>query len=158
METTNKVDDFLSQYDEQVFRNAITLRNVIIANLPNIIEQVDIPARMIAYCYGQKYSELICTIIPSKKGLKLGFNWGTELPESGFEGYKSGNEAEHKGFGHICVFVDELHKACDRFTTLGVRFKKRPEDGQMKNIAFILDPDGYWIEIIQKSSGDKESK
>jgi hypothetical protein len=26
----------------------------------------------------------------------------------------------------------------------------------MRNIAFILDPDGYWIEIIQKSAGDKE--
>ena len=46
-------------------------------------------------------------------------------------------------------------KGCDRFTTLGVRFKKRPEDGQMRNIAFILDPDGYWIEIIEKSGGDK---
>lgn len=81
METTNKVDDFLSRYDEQVFKNVITVRNVILATLPNIIEQVDIPAKMIAYCYGQKYSELICTIIPSKKGLKLGFNWGTELPD-----------------------------------------------------------------------------
>ncbi len=81
MERTNKVDDFLSQYDEHIFKNAIALRNVIIANLPNIIEQVDIPARMIAYCYGQKYTELICAIIPSKKGLKLGFNWGIELSD-----------------------------------------------------------------------------
>ncbi|CAF2077614.1 unnamed protein product [Rotaria magnacalcarata] len=88
--------------------------------------------------------------------LELCHNWGTELPSSGFEGYKSGNEPEHKGFGHICVFVDDLHKACDRFTKLGVQFKKRPEDGQMRHIAFILDPDRYWIEIIQKSAGDKE--
>ena len=87
--------------------------------------------------------------------LELCHNWGTELPESGFEGYKSGNEPEHKGFGHICVFVDELQKSCDRFTSLGVRFKKRPEDGQMRNIAFILDPDGYWIEVIQKTTGNK---
>ncbi|CAF1604600.1 unnamed protein product [Rotaria magnacalcarata] len=88
--------------------------------------------------------------------LELCHNWGTELPSRGFEGYKSGNEPEHKGFGHICVFVDDLHKACDRFTKLGVQFKKRPEDGQMRHIAFILDPDRYWIEIIQKSAGDKE--
>lgn len=81
MEPTNKADDFLSQYNEQVYTNATMLRKVIIATLPNIIEQVDIQAKMIAYCYGQKYSELICTIIPSKKGLKLGFNWGTELPD-----------------------------------------------------------------------------
>ena len=81
METVNKVDDFLSQYDEQISKNAITLRDVIITHLPNITEQLDLLARMIAYCYGQKYSDLICTIIPSKKGVKLGFNWGTELPD-----------------------------------------------------------------------------
>ena len=36
---------------------------------------------MIAYCYGQKYSEMICTITPSKKGVKLGFYKGTDLPD-----------------------------------------------------------------------------
>lgn len=81
MTTEKQIDTFLSQYDEQVFGNALKLRKILFANLPDIIEQIDIPARMIAYCYGQKYSELICTIIPSKKGLKLGFNWGTELPD-----------------------------------------------------------------------------
>lgn len=84
--------------------------------------------------------------------LELCHNWGTELPSTDFQGYKSGNEPEHKGFGHICVFVDDLHRACERFTKLNVEFKKRPEDGQMKNIAFILDPDRYWIEVIQKGS------
>jgi hypothetical protein len=81
METNIKIDAFLAQYDETVFRNALTLREILFKNLPNIIEQIDLPAKMIAYCYGQKYSELICTIIPSKKGLKLGFNWGTELTD-----------------------------------------------------------------------------
>lgn len=79
--TDKKIDDFLSNYSEEVFSNALRLREILLANLPNIIEQLDVPARMIAYCYGQKYSELICTIIPSKKGLKLGFNRGTELPD-----------------------------------------------------------------------------
>ncbi len=81
MEVNNQIDDFLSRYDEQVFRNALLLRKILFKNLPGIIEQIDIPAKMIAYCYGQKYSELICTIIPSKKGLKLGFNRGTELSD-----------------------------------------------------------------------------
>ena len=76
-----KIDDFLSNYSEEVFTHALKLRELLFANLPDIIEQLDIPAKMIAYCYGQKYSELICTIIPSKKGLKLGFNRGTELPD-----------------------------------------------------------------------------
>ncbi|RZA06908.1 MAG: lactoylglutathione lyase, partial [Proteobacteria bacterium] len=28
-------------------------------------------------------------------------------------------------------------------------FQKRLTDGRMKSIAFIKDPDGYWVEIIQ---------
>ena len=80
--TVNKeIDLFLSQYDEQVFEKALKLREVLFSNLPGIVEQVDIPAKMIAYCYGQKYSEMICTIIPSKKGVKLGFYKGTDLPD-----------------------------------------------------------------------------
>ena len=81
MKADNKIDDFLSNYSEEVFTNALKLREVLFANLPNIIEQIDIPAKMIAYCYGQKYIEMICTIIPSKKGLKLGFYKGVDLPD-----------------------------------------------------------------------------
>ena len=36
---------------------------------------------MIAYCYGQKYAEMICIIIPAKKGIKLGFYKGADLPD-----------------------------------------------------------------------------
>ena len=31
----------------------------------------------------------------------------------------------------------------------GVKWKKRREEGRMKNIAFVLDPDEYWVEVIQ---------
>lgn len=75
------VEDFLSQYDEQIYNRAYQLRNVLLVSLPGIIEQLDTPARMVGYCYGQKYAEMICTIIPSKKGLKLGFYKGNELPD-----------------------------------------------------------------------------
>lgn len=81
MTVEKQINDFLSQYDGQVFINALHLRKVLLANLPGIIEQVDIKARMVGYCYGQKYAQLICVIIPSKKGLKLGFNRGNELPD-----------------------------------------------------------------------------
>lgn len=81
MTTERVIEDFLSQYNEQVSSDAQKLRKLLLATLPNITEQFDAPARMIAYCYGQKYSELICVIIPSKKGLKLGFNNGVELPD-----------------------------------------------------------------------------
>jgi lactoylglutathione lyase len=52
-------------------------------------------------------------------------------------------------FGHIAVTVDDIEAACARFDSLGVRWQKRLTDGNMKNIAFLLDPDGYWIEILQ---------
>ena len=97
MKANNEINLFLSQYDEQVFGNALKLREVLFATLPDIIEQIDIPARMIAYCYGQKYSEMICTIIPSKKGLKLGFYRGTDLPDPG---------NLLKGTGKISRYVD----------------------------------------------------
>jgi len=35
---------------------------------------------------------------------------------------------------------------------LGVDFVKRPDDGNMKGLAFIKDPDGYWIEILAARS------
>lgn len=72
---------FLQQYPEQVFRHAKQLREVVLANLPNITEQVDLSAKMVAYAYGKKYADMICVIIPSKKGLKLGFYKGAELPD-----------------------------------------------------------------------------
>lgn len=81
MTDNNAIDDFLSKYSEDVFSNALKLREIILKNLPNVQEQIDVPARMIAYAYGQKYIEMVCTLIPSKKGLKLGFYKGTDLPD-----------------------------------------------------------------------------
>lgn len=77
----DKVAVFLSQYEDKVFKHALQLRALLIKSLPGVTEQLDAPAKMIAYCYGQKYSDLVCVIIPSKKGLKLGFNKGNELPD-----------------------------------------------------------------------------
>jgi hypothetical protein len=73
--------DFLSRYSPEVVGLALALRASLLKQLPDIIEQLDLPAKMVAYCYGQKYAEMICVIIPSKKGLKLGFYKGTELPD-----------------------------------------------------------------------------
>lgn len=35
---------------------------------------------------------------------------------------------------------------------LGVEFVKRPDDGKMKGLAFVKDPDGYWIEILNPAA------
>jgi len=97
--------------------------------------------------------------------LELTWNHGTEK-DADFK-YHDGN-AEPQGFGHICISVDDLDAACARFEEHKVNWKKRLTDGRMKNIAFVLgtsttfqrlmfhptnkqrlDPDGYWIEVVQ---------
>lgn len=78
--------------------------------------------------------------------LELTHNYGTEDQED--FSYHSGNEAP-QGFGHICFSVPDLDAAIAWFDANGVEYKKRPEDGNMKHIAFIKDVDGYWIEIVQ---------
>lgn len=83
MAAGKNVDEFLLPYNEHVIAAALKLRTIILSNLPDVQEQVDAPAKMIAYCYGQKYAEMVCTIIPSKKGLKLGFYKGVDLPDPG---------------------------------------------------------------------------
>lgn len=78
--------------------------------------------------------------------LELTHNHGTES-DPNFEGYASGNTEPGRGFGHIAISVPDIEAACERFESLGVTFKKRLTDGKMRNIAFILDPDGYWVEV-----------
>lgn len=82
--------------------------------------------------------------------IELTHNWGTE-DDADFAGYHDGNR-EPQGFGHIGLSVPDVAAACRRFDRLGVEFVKRPEDGRMKGIAFIRDPDGYWIEILEAES------
>jgi len=77
--------------------------------------------------------------------LELTHNYGTEAIAD--FSYHDGNQAP-QGFGHIGLSVPDVQTACDRFDSLGVTYVKRPEDGTMKGLAFIKDPDGYWIEIL----------
>ncbi|KZO95637.1 glyoxalase I [Calocera viscosa TUFC12733] len=79
--------------------------------------------------------------------LELTHNHGTESDAS-FKGYASGNAEPGRGFGHTCISTPDVEVACARLERLGVPFQKKLTDGRMKNIAFALDPDGYWVEII----------
>ncbi len=75
--------------------------------------------------------------------LELTHNWGDTAETMQ---YHNGN-SEPKGFGHIGFHVPDIDSASERFESLQVPFHKRPNDGGMKGIAFIKDPDGYWVEI-----------
>jgi len=98
----------------------------------------DAPVDRAAYTFRQKAT------------LELTHNWGTES-DSEFAGYHDGN-TEPQGFGHIGISVPNVYEACRRFEELGVDFVKRPDEGKMKGLAFIKDPDGYWIEILSAKS------
>jgi len=79
--------------------------------------------------------------------LELTHNHGTES-DPNFK-YHSGNE-EPKGFGHIAFLLDDLDSACADLEKHNVQFKKKPTEGSIRNIAFVLDPDGYWIELAKR--------
>lgn len=88
--------------------------------------------------------------------LELTHNHGTENdPE--FKHY-NGNEDGRQGFGHIGFLVDDVYAACDALRPLGYGFRKEPDGGSMKGLAFAYDPDGYSVEIIKRGGidfGDK---
>ena len=76
--------------------------------------------------------------------IELTHNWDTSA-------YELGN-----GFGHIALEVPDAYAACAEIKQRGGRVTR--EAGPMKHgttvIAFVEDPDGYKIELIQKRSGE----
>ena len=71
--------------------------------------------------------------------IELTYNWGVSEYDLG------------KGYGHIALGVDDIYGTCDRIKAEGGKVSREP--GPMKHgstvIAFIEDPDGYKIELIQ---------
>jgi len=63
------------------------------------------------------------------------------------------------GYGHIALMVSDIYAACKRFENMDVKIVMEPgpmtyaadETGHKEEIAFIEDPDGYKIELIQAS-------
>ena len=87
--------------------------------------------------------------------LELTHNHGTEN-DADFV-HNSGNEEGKQGFGHIGFLVDDVSAACDSLKSHGCGFKKGPDDGNMKGLAFAYDPDGYWVEIIKRGGYDSSA-
>ncbi|AZZ91485.1 lactoylglutathione lyase [Hahella sp. KA22] len=72
--------------------------------------------------------------------IELTHNWDTAAYELG------------SGFGHLAVEVEDAYQACDAIREKGGQVVR--EAGPMKHgttvIAFVKDPDGYMIELIQR--------
>lgn len=81
--------------------------------------------------YGPEESETV---------IELTYNWGKVEYELG------------TGFGHIALGVSDIAAACEQIRSAGGRIVREP--GPMKHgttvIAFVEDPDGYRIELIEK--------
>lgn len=75
------VTDLISNYDEHVASLAMELRAFVKKQLKDCIEIPDAPAKLIGYGYGTGYKDTICTILLSKKGVKLGLFYGSQLPD-----------------------------------------------------------------------------
>ena len=86
--------------------------------------------------------------------LELTHNHGTEL-DPNFRHYH-GNEADRSGFGHLGFLVDDVYDFCRVYQTHFPEygFRKEPDAGSMKGLAFVYDPDGYSIEIIKRGGID----
>lgn len=82
--------------------------------------------------------------------LELTHNHGSET-DADFS-VSSGNTEPHLGFAHICISVDNLQAACQKFESLGHTFQTRLGPA---NTATVLDPDGYWVQLLGQSPLDQ---
>jgi hypothetical protein len=77
-----EIIEFLRTYPDIVQDLARRLDKVIISTIPGVREEFDRSARVIGYGLGPGYAGVICTIILSKKGVKLGIVRGAQLSNS----------------------------------------------------------------------------
>ena len=72
--------------------------------------------------------------------IELTYNWDENS-------YDLGN-----AYGHIAIEFDDIYKACDDIKAAGGNVSREPGPvkGGTTEIAFVKDPDGYSIELIQK--------
>ncbi|MFM6400930.1 MAG: VOC family protein, partial [Planktothrix sp.] len=79
---------------------------------------------------------------------ELTYNWGVEQYEIG------------TGYGHIALGVDDIYGTCEQIRAAGGKITREP--GPMKHgstvIAFVEDPDGYKIELIQLGTQGSDSQ
>src|SRR5689334_8310974 len=79
---------------------------------------------------------------PEHAEIELTYNYGVERYEMG------------TAYGHIALGVPDVYAACDRIRAAGgnVTREPGPVKGGTTVIAFVTDPDGYKIELIQRAN------
>lgn len=95
MDVPASVESFLSGYDPHVRRLALGLRELVLRAAPGAIEQVDLPARMLAYSWSPTYAGMICVIMPLKLAVNLGFPRGAVMSDSAGLLSGTGKRARH---------------------------------------------------------------
>jgi lactoylglutathione lyase len=78
---------------------------------------------------------------PEHAEIELTYNWGVETYEAG------------TAFGHIALGVPDAYAACGKIKAAGgnVTREAGPVKGGSTVIAFVTDPDGYKIELIERA-------
>ncbi|MBM3567945.1 MAG: lactoylglutathione lyase [Alphaproteobacteria bacterium] len=102
----------------------------------SVLRRKDFPSGRFTLAFVGYGEETAATVI------ELTHNWDQKEP------YTIGS-----GYGHIAIGVPDIHATCDRLAKDGVKIPRPP--GPMKHggsvIAFIEDPDGYRIELIERA-------
>ena len=82
---------------------------------------------------------------PGQAEIELTYNWGVDSYELG------------TAYGHIALEVDNAAEACERIRSNGgnVTREAGPVKGGTTVIAFVEDPDGYKIELIEEKDAGK---
>ena len=79
--TSKDITALLASYPPESRGLVLATRTFVLKTVPGAIELVDARARVIGYGFGTGYTDMICSIMPTKMGVTLGIAWGTELPD-----------------------------------------------------------------------------
>ncbi len=75
------VEAFLAPYSAEIQALTRRARALVLDIMPGILEQVDVPGKLLGYGWAATYKDTICVIMPLKAGVNLGFARGAELPD-----------------------------------------------------------------------------
>ena len=81
MRDAKDIESFLAPYPPEVSDLALSARDFLAKALPGAEETLDESAKLLGYGYGPGYKGLLCTLLLSKNGIKLGISHGSELPD-----------------------------------------------------------------------------